>query len=199
MRRVIVSAGLCVLLLSPSLAVADLRLPDKKDKDKKEVPVRLSQDVPITITYLQDKGGKGGKDDRPRLVIPKKFMVAAGEAEHVPLAQGLSGRMLFVGLACSAALVTGGLWFVRRAKGARGMLALFIVSSVLGLTAFVPQLVGNVGPAPKVLPKVEISGRNVKTAVDVTIVPNGDRIELFLPGVLTPAEIAPKNDGGAIF
>jgi hypothetical protein len=196
MRRLMMSAGLCVSLLSCNLIRADVRLPDKKD-EKKGAPVRLNQNVSITITYFDEKD----KEQRPRLVIPKKFMVAAGDVEHVPLAEAPSGRMLFAGLACSAALVTGGLWFVRRAKGARGLLVLFIVSGVLSATAFVPQLVGNVPPPqPKVaLPKVEINGRSAKTAVDVTVSADGDRIELFLPNVLTPAEMEKKKAPQATF
>lgn len=97
-----------------------------------------------------------------------------------------------MGLAFSAALITGGLWLVRRSgNGARGILALFLVSSLVGLSAFLPQLLGNSGPPPRILKKLEIDAKNsaVKLDVDITIVPDGDGIRLVLPVALAPPEI----------
>jgi hypothetical protein len=185
MCRGMMGLGLCAWLLLPSLVLANEALPPDLKKDKKAAPVRLSENVPITITY--DKEAKGGG----RLMIPKKYMVmAAADADRVPRADASSNRMLFAGLALSAAVVTGGLWFVRRSgKGARGALALFILSSALTFTAFVPQVTGNAGPPPELrLLKLEIAGNTAKLGVDVVIVPDGDRVELVLPGALAPAQ-----------
>ena len=179
MVRVILSVGL-LTVLSPSLCLADAA----------PMP-RPGDNVPITITYVPD--GERGRA-QARLVIPKKFMVAAGNVEGVPMAQESSGRTLLTGLACSAALVTGGLWFMRRSgKSSRAFLALFIVCGMLSLSAFVPQLFGNGGRPPRILPKVEIDGKSAKTSIDIQIVADGDRIQLFLPSVLTPTEIELKT------
>jgi len=167
------TATLSVLVMMPAVTLADRPVPPKKTP-----VVRFTPNVPVTITYAGDAD--------PQLRVPKKFMVADAGLEGVPRADAAPGRTLFAGLALSAALVTGGLWFVRRSgSAAPKMLALFILSSVVTFTAFLPQVIGDAAPMPRPI-KVEIDGNTAKTTLDVVIMPDGDRIELVLPSSLAP-------------
>lgn len=185
MSRAILCAA--ILALAPSISVADLIVPPLKKEVKEVKPLKVTENVKVSVIY------SGNKDtQRPRLEIPKKFMTAAADGDGVPTAQGTSGRMLFSGLALCATLVTGGLWFVRRSgKGGRVMLTVCVLCGLLAASAFVPSLFGNVGPPidfNKLKPaQVEITGRSAKLTVDIAIVPEGEQIRLVLPDALAPA------------
>ena len=197
----ILLSSLCVLSLAlvpgltrgnspaPPAAFRYLQLPDKKD-DAKTPPAKqisIIENAPVSLTYQLDL-------PRPKLVVPQKFASIDGKGFKAEAEPG-GPRNLFAGLALSAAFVSGGIWLVRRGKAGKAFLAVAIISSLLGAAVMLPHVIGNEAapPRPKALTPIEIKGNTAELGMDIVIVAEGDRIQLFLPKRILPAVMIPRE------
>src|SRR5262245_23583128 len=174
---------------APPAAFRYLALPDKKE-DAKQAPVKqiaLVENAPITLSYLLDL-------PRPKLVIPQKFAMIDGKGLKAEAGPG-GTRNLFAGLALSAAFVSGGVWLVRRGKTGKAFLIVAILCGLLSAAVMLPHVIGNEAAPrrPKALAPIEIKGSTAELGMDLVIVADGDRIQLYLPKRLLPAIMIPRE------
>jgi hypothetical protein len=172
---------------------AYLRSADKKDDKLPDAKMgRVIENAPVTLAFRHDL-------KRPQIVIPKKFGVV-GVSAPAEEAAAPGARNLFAGLALSAALVTGGLWFVRRSgKAGKVMMVLFVVSAAMFVSPFLSDLASNEAAPPQLkgppaLDALKIDGSNAKLGMDIVIVAEGDRIQVILPKQLLPATMIPAEE-----
>jgi hypothetical protein len=132
------------------------------------------------------------KDDNAkdaRLVIPASLLTANPK----PRGFGAVLPTIMVGLALTAAFVSGGFWLVRRNR--KVATVALVVSLVVFATAAVQA---DIAPGPRPGPPVPIAmPANVRHEGKLTlsIVPNGDTIELIVPSKMIIAEPKPNAPG----
>lgn len=197
--RILVPLCLLSIALAPALtrgnspapppALRYLSLADKKDAGK-QAPVKqiaLVENAPITLTYLLDL-------PRPKLVIPQKFATVDGKGLKAEIEPG-GTRNLFAGIALSAAFVSGGIWLVRRGKAGKALLIVAILCGLLSVAVLLPHVIGNEAapPRPKALTPIDIKGNSAELGMDLVIVAEGERIQLYLPKRLLPAIMIPRQ------
>jgi hypothetical protein len=175
---------LCGLLLAATAAQADVPAPDGKRGPDPRFGSNQPLAAPLPALVAEGRRltvSSDSRDGRVHVRIPRKLM-AALQSQPAPPAPTTGGapvnRTILAGVFLSAAIVTGGVWFLRYrrvpAHGGKVAVATCVLVASLGCVLF-----DRWGDSPR--PPAPIPGAEASGYVDIEYVDEGDGITVQLP------------------
>jgi hypothetical protein len=167
-----------VLLGAASAVRADLRPPPKPTPDAVKIGAR---EVKLVVEV----------DDRAtdaRLIIPAGLLTDTKKRADA----GWGWPMIMAGVALTAALVSGGLWLVRR--GARKAAAVVLVVALLAFGGSLLYADVAVKPPPKPTPVTLPAGLTLSDKLVLEVAEKGDDVKLVVPSAMLIKTPKPKPE-----